>query len=262
MHVLTHIWSVANRTQLQHLNPLTSNKTVEKSGHMCYQNMIQRPFWQFWITSERSLDEPHPKSIILPPSRAFQDCFDWSYVHELRALNWKRMLFCDHVLDPYRSHIILKVWMCGAWILRFGNYDAFVFQISGDWRKVSFFPKGPATLKIWELKWLLLLKNMRTLASFLCSELELKNNAIHCVNGWINEWIWMKTKSDISTNYHLCSVKTPHPTKQTWKFFNIPGIWNYNFQALKFKLRSFIPLKLYVKGQDPAHGRETAWCSM
>ena len=33
---------------------------------------------------------------------------------------------------------------------------------------------------------------------------------------------------------------------------------NYDFQTLRFKLHSFIPLKLYVNGKDPTHGRETA----
>ena len=33
---------------------------------------------------------------------------------------------------------------------------------------------------------------------------------------------------------------------------------NYDFETLKFKLHSFIPLELNVNGKDPTHGRETA----
>ena len=53
------------------------------------------------------------------------------YVHKLQALNWK---IDDYVLDSYWLDIIEKLWMSGAWILRFQNRNSllFVLQIPGD----------------------------------------------------------------------------------------------------------------------------------
>ena len=52
-------------------------------------------------------------------------------VHKIEKL----MLFLDDILEPYRSDIILKLWMSEAWILRFENHY-FVYlksQGTGKW---------------------------------------------------------------------------------------------------------------------------------
>ena len=101
------------------------------------------------------------------------------------------MLFLDDILEPYRSDIILKLWMSEAWILRFGNHFFFGFKIPGDWKN-ELFPRGTynsqnlsnETLAIGDQEYV-------NDSKFSLFDIKLKLKENNRWHAWMNEFEWM-----------------------------------------------------------------------
>ena len=115
-------------------------------------------------------------------------------------------MFLDNVLNSYRLDIVEKLWIGGAWILRFQNRNPFVFQILGDWRERAF---SQGTYKFQNLRneTLAIADHLHVkiskLALFNVKLLLKEDNILHT----LIESNWMNTTSNLSVNQSLVHVQ-------------------------------------------------------